>query len=147
MTSFSLLLKCMSVFIFILIHFDHLCTNHYHTLSMVFFSPLNAYFLLSLVHVRSPIACVSHSNHFRSFFVIVDCHFVVMSPFCIGLYLIFVDCLLLFFLWVVSTCVLICLVLLMDGFPSFFFIYWVFLERYQMMARFSVFTMDRKKRA
>jgi len=36
---------------------------------------------------------------------------------------------------------------LMDGFPSFFFIYWVFLERYQMMARFSVFTMDRKKRA
>jgi hypothetical protein len=69
-----------------------------------------------------------------------------MSPFCIGLYLIFVDCLLLFFLWVVSTCVLICLVLLMDGFPCLINIYWVFLERYQMMARFSVFTMDRKKR-
>jgi hypothetical protein len=28
----------------------------------------------------------------------------------------FVDCWLLFFLWVVSTCVLICLVLMMDGF-------------------------------
>ncbi len=44
-----------------------------------------------------------------------------------GLYLIFVDCLLLFFLWVVSTCVLICLVLLMDGFPSLILIYRVFL--------------------
>jgi hypothetical protein len=43
------------------------------------------------------------------------------------LYLIFVDCLLLFFLWVVSTCVLICLVLLMDGFPSLIFIYRVLL--------------------
>jgi len=41
--------------------------------------------------------------------------------------LIFVDCLLLFFLWVVSTCVLICLVLLMDGFPSLIWIYKVFL--------------------
>ncbi len=41
--------------------------------------------------------------------------------------MIFVDCLLLFFLWVVSTCVLICLVLLMDGFPSLIFISRVFL--------------------
>jgi len=42
---------------------------------------------------------------------------------------IFVDCLLLFFLWVVSTCLLICLVLLMDGFPSlvwFLFTGWFF---------------------
>ncbi len=38
-----------------------------------------------------------------------------------------IDCLLLFFLWVVSTCVLICLVLLMDGFPSLIFIYRIFL--------------------
>jgi hypothetical protein len=38
-------------------------------------------------------------------------------------YFIFVDCLLLFFLWVVSTCVLFCLVLLMDGFSSLIFIY------------------------
>jgi hypothetical protein len=35
--------------------------------------------------------------------------------------------LLLFFLWVVSTCVFICLVLLMHGFPSLIFIYRVFL--------------------
>jgi hypothetical protein len=41
---------------------------------------------------------------------------------------IFVDCLLLFFLWVVSTCVLICLVLLMDGFLSLIFIPMVFLH-------------------
>jgi hypothetical protein len=33
----------------------------------------------------------------------------------------------LFFLWVVSTCVLFCLVLLMDGFPSLIFIYKIFL--------------------
>ncbi len=41
---------------------------------------------------------------------------------------IFVDCLLLFFLLVVSACVvLICLVLLLDGFPSLVFNYRVFL--------------------
>jgi hypothetical protein len=39
-----------------------------------------------------------------------------------------VDCLLLFFLWVVSTtCVLFCLILLRDGFPSLIYIYSVFL--------------------
>jgi hypothetical protein len=38
-----------------------------------------------------------------------------------------VACLLLFVLRVVSTCVLICLVLLMDGFSSLIFIYRVFL--------------------
>ncbi len=36
--------------------------------------------------------------------------------------------LLLFFLWVVSACVLICLVLLMNGFPSLISIYRVFFE-------------------
>jgi hypothetical protein len=35
----------------------------------------------------------------------------------------FVDCLLLFFLWVVSTCVLFCLVLLINRFSSLIFIY------------------------
>jgi hypothetical protein len=39
----------------------------------------------------------------------------------------FVNCLVLFFLWVMSTCVLFCLVLLMDGFPSLIFIYNFFL--------------------
>ncbi len=41
--------------------------------------------------------------------------------------MIFLDCLLLFFLLVVSTCVLICLVPLLDGFTSFIFNYRVFL--------------------
>jgi hypothetical protein len=55
-----------------------------------------------------------------------------MSPLCIGsLPDFFVDCLLLFYLWVMSTCVLICLVLLMDGFPSLNFIYRAFLRTLQ----------------
>ncbi len=62
------------------------------------------------------------------FFVIVDCHFVAMSPLCIWFLPDFVDCLLLFFLWIVSTCVFICLVLLMDGFPSLIFIHGVFFK-------------------
>jgi len=66
--------------------------------------------------------------HFRSFsfFFIIDYHFVAMSSLCIRSLFdfftwCFVDCLLLFFLWLVSTCVLKCLLLLMDGFPSFDF--------------------------
>jgi len=44
--------------------------------------------------------------------------------FCIGSLLDFVDCLFLFlfFFWVVFTCVLICLVLLMNGLPSLIFV-------------------------
>jgi hypothetical protein len=45
-----------------------------------------------------------------------------------GLYLISVDSLFLFFLQVVSTCVLFCLVLLLDGFSSLIFMYKVFLR-------------------
>ncbi len=49
---------------------------------------------------------------------LIDWHFVAMSPLCIRSSLDFlVDNLLLFFLWVVSTCVLVCLALLLDGFP------------------------------
>ncbi len=44
--------------------------------------------------------------------------------------MIFVDCLLLFFLWVVFACVLICLVLLLDGFRSLIFLYRVILFFY-----------------
>jgi hypothetical protein len=44
------------------------------------------------------------------------------------LHKVFTDCSLLFFIWVVFTCVRICLVLLMDGFPSLIFIYQVFLS-------------------
>jgi len=58
----------------------------------------------------------------RFFFVIVDFHFVAMSILCIRFSPDFVDCLLLFFLWVVCTCDFICLVFLMDGFPSLIFI-------------------------
>jgi hypothetical protein len=46
---------------------------------------------------------------------------------CIGFFsLCFVDSLLLFFLWVVFTCALICFVLLMDGFSSLIFYIQVF---------------------
>jgi len=59
------------------------------------------------------------------FFVIIDCHFIVMSTLCIGSLLDFGWLFaFVFFLWVVS---LICLVLLMDGFPSLIFVYRVFL--------------------
>ncbi len=44
-----------------------------------------------------------------------------------GFQFIFVHCLLLFFLWVVSSCALFGLLLLMDGFLSLIFIYRVFL--------------------
>jgi hypothetical protein len=40
--------------------------------------------------------------------------------------LFFIDCLLLFSLWVVSTCAFICLVLLVDGFSSLIFKYMVY---------------------
>jgi hypothetical protein len=54
-----------------------------------------------------------------------------MGPICIGFsFFFFFDCLLLFYLGVVSTCAIVCLVLLIDGFMSlilyfgfFFFIY------------------------
>ncbi len=60
------------------------------------------------------------------FFQFPDCHFVAMSPLYIGSFC-FVDCLLLFFfLWVLSTCVLICLLLVMDEFLSLIFISRVF---------------------
>jgi hypothetical protein len=53
------------------------------------------------------------------FFIILDYHFIVMSPLCMGSLLdfgwLFTS---VFLLWVVSSYVLICLVLLMDGFPS-----------------------------
>jgi hypothetical protein len=50
-----------------------------------------------------------------------------MDHLCIGFDVILVDCLLLFFLWVVFTCVLICLELLLNGFASLIFIHRVFL--------------------
>jgi hypothetical protein len=49
----------------------------------------------------------------------VEHHFVAMSPLCIGSLLDF--CLLLFFLWVVSTSILIWLILLMGTIPSLIF--------------------------
>jgi hypothetical protein len=64
---------------------------------------------------------------FEVFFVIIDCHFIAMGVFYIGSLRNFVDCLLFFFLYKLCVCVLICLVLLMDGFPSLIFIYRVFI--------------------
>jgi hypothetical protein len=67
---------------------------------------------------------------FRFFFggVIVDRHLVIMGVICIGLifYFMLIVCFQ-FFLWVVSTHALICLVLSMDGFSSLIFIYRNFL--------------------
>ncbi len=61
------------------------------------------------------------------FFVIIDCHFIAMGTIFIGFFFIkIVDCLFSFYLWVMSTCAFICLVLLIDGFPSLIFIYMVF---------------------
>jgi len=42
--------------------FHHLCTNHYHTSPLVFFSPLDACFLLLTMHVHNLVACASHSD-------------------------------------------------------------------------------------
>jgi hypothetical protein len=53
----------------------------------------------------------------------VDCDFVAMGPIHLGPLPYFVDCFLLYFLWLVSTCALLCLVFLVDGFPSLIFMY------------------------
>jgi len=53
-----------------------------------------------------------------------------MNPLCIGSLPDFGRLFAFFFLWVVSTCVLICLVLLMDVFPSLIFIYTIFLPKF-----------------
>ncbi len=66
-----------------------------------------------------------------SFFILslLCCCSLVISFRCdSSLHKVFTDCSLLFFIWVVFTCVRICLVLLMDGFPSLIFIYQVFLS-------------------
>ncbi len=47
-------------------------------------------------------------------------YFIIMGPICIGFIPFFVDCLLFFFFWIVSTCALICMVRLMDGSSSSF---------------------------
>jgi hypothetical protein len=62
MTSFPLLLKHMGVSFSFWFIFYRLCTNHYHTLSMVFFNPLNACFFTSTTHVHNLAMCISHSD-------------------------------------------------------------------------------------
>jgi len=42
--------------------FDHLCTDHYRVSSMVFFSPFNVCFSLSIMCVHSLATCASHNN-------------------------------------------------------------------------------------
>jgi hypothetical protein len=63
----------------------------------------------------------------KSFIITLHCHFITMNPLCIRSLREFCYLFVFIFLWVVSTCVLICLVLLMDGFPSSIFTYRVFL--------------------
>jgi len=155
--------------------FDHLCIDHYHVSSTIFFSFLNAYFLLLTMHVYNLATSARHNDSLASYctwsrFLISYCtwsRFIVSfmhNDYCTSvtsqfetndssfildllsygwlsfcshesslhkvftLYMIFVDCLLLFFLWVVFSCVLICFVLLMDRFPCFILIYMFFLS-------------------
>ncbi len=80
--------------------------------------------LLPHIIVSAPLSLANlwQTTTFSSqvFFVIIDCHFVALGPICIGVFsLFFIDHLLSYFLWVVSTHALICLVLLMDGVPDF----------------------------
>jgi hypothetical protein len=57
----------VSLFLFWFI-FYHLCIDHYHTLSMIFFNPLDACFLLLTMCVHSPIAYANHSNSSTSYY-------------------------------------------------------------------------------
>jgi hypothetical protein len=41
---------------------DHLCTNHYHTSSAIFFTPFDAYFSLSTTCVHSSTTCENHND-------------------------------------------------------------------------------------
>ncbi len=75
------------------------------------------------------------------FFVIVDCHFVTMSPLYIGSLPDFCWLFAFVFLWVVSTCVLICHVLLLDGFPSFDF----YLQGISLVSKIHIHIMQIKK--
>jgi hypothetical protein len=77
------------------------------------------------------------------FFVIVDYHFVAIGPLCIGSLLDFCWLFTFVLLWVVSMGVLICLVLLMDGFPSLIFIYMVFL----LLQNFSLSSINKSSTA
>ncbi len=131
--------------------FYHICTYHYCASLAIFFSPFDACFLLSTMHVHSfemaiiifqqaitlgwgsscfphiivsaPSSlvdlCANNNSFISCFLCYLDHHFMAMGPICIQfLPFFFVDCFLLFLLWVVSTCAFICLVLLMDGFRS-----------------------------
>jgi len=62
MTSFPLLLKPMGVFILVLIYFWLLVHKPISRSSTIFFSPFDACFLLSTMHVCSPITCISHKD-------------------------------------------------------------------------------------
>jgi hypothetical protein len=56
--------ECFFLFWFI---FYHLCIDHYHMSSSVFFSPLDVCFLLSIAHVHSPTTCVNHNDSLASY--------------------------------------------------------------------------------
>lgn len=52
--------RFMVVFIRISILFDFLCSCHYSSSLMIFFSSCDAYFLLLATCVHSPLVCTSH---------------------------------------------------------------------------------------
>jgi hypothetical protein len=49
--------------------FYHLCTDHYCALLVIFFSPLNVCFLLSIANVHSLIACTNHSDSSVGYYI------------------------------------------------------------------------------
>jgi hypothetical protein len=49
-------------------NFDCLCTYHYHTSLMIFFTPLDACFLLSTTHVHNHTMFANHNNFSASYY-------------------------------------------------------------------------------
>ncbi len=88
------------------------------------------------------------------FFIIIDCHFVIMNPLCIGLYLVFVVCFFFFFFCCAYLCShLFCIFVqwvpifdfYLHGFPFLFFVLFLnpnlnfFLQLYFLFAPFPIF--------
>ncbi len=64
--------------------FYHLCIDHYCASSTFFFSPLDVCFILSTMHVHSPITCTSHNNSSMSYCTwsefFIYSHIIINAP-------------------------------------------------------------------
>jgi hypothetical protein len=78
MISFSLLLRCMDVFI----HFFSLCIDHYHASLMVFFSPLHVCFLILITHAHSLAMFVRHNDSSANYYTLSSYfpHIIANAP-------------------------------------------------------------------